>query len=135
MENFAATGGCTRKAVEQTFRPEQLSASYYNPLDALINNDPRMKAALLEFARVMKKAGYDYRHPDEVEPDIRQRLAALTNGGTIPVASMSAEQRAALRQLQDYERGVAVITHKLQEELLKPVEESIQMEKFSRRVQ
>ena len=135
MENFAATGGCTRRAAEQVFKPEQLSATYYNPQDTLINSDPRMKAAVATFGRDMKKAGYDYNHPDEVEPDIRTRLAALTNGGTLRVAAMSPEQQAALKRLQDYERAVAAISHKLQEELLKPVEERIQMELFARKVQ
>jgi len=135
MENFAATGGCTRRAAEQVFKPEQLSATYYNPQDTLINSDPRMKAAVAAFERDMKKAGYDYNHPDEVEPDIRTRLAALTNGGTLRVAAMSPEQQAALKRLQDYERAVAAISHKLQEELLKPVEERIQMELFARKVQ
>ncbi len=45
-ENFSRTGGCTRKAIEQVFEPEQLKATYYNPKDALINKDRRMKAAL-----------------------------------------------------------------------------------------
>jgi hypothetical protein len=135
MENFSATGGCTNRAVEQVFRPEQLSATYYNPQDALINNHPRMRAALAQFAREMKKAGFDYSHPDEVEPDIRARLAALTNGGTILVSAMSAEQKAALKRLQDYEMVVAVRSWRLQEEVLKPVEERIQIELFSRNVQ
>jgi hypothetical protein len=135
MENFSTTGGCTRAAVEQVFKPEQLSATYYNPQDALINNDPRMKAALAEFAREMKKAGFDYSHPDQVEPDIRARLAALTNGGTVLVENMSAEQKAALRRLQEYEMAVAVRSWRLQEEVLKPVEERIQMELFARKVQ
>jgi hypothetical protein len=134
MENFSATGGCTRRAVEQVFKPDQLNATYYNPQDALINSDPRMKAALATFGREMRKAGYDYNHPDEVEPDIRTRLAALTGGGTLRVSAMSPDQRAALKQLQDYERATAAISHKLQEELLKPIEERIQMELFSRQV-
>ena len=46
LENFSRCGGCTVKAIEQVFTPEQLKSTYYNPLDALINNDPRMKAAL-----------------------------------------------------------------------------------------
>ena len=83
MENFSNTGGCTRSAVGQVFKPEQLTASYYNPQDSLVNSDPRMKAALQRYAQEMKKAGFDYSHPDEVEPDIRARLAALTSGGTI----------------------------------------------------
>jgi hypothetical protein len=135
MENFSSTGGCTRKAVEQVFKPEQLNATFYNPQDALINKDPRMKAVLLEYAREMKKSGFEYNHPDEVEPDIRTRLASLTNGGSIPVTAMSADQRAALKQLQEYELAAAAKSYKLQEELVKPVEERIQQELFARKVQ
>jgi hypothetical protein len=135
MENFSGTGGCTRRAVEQVFKPEQLSATYYNPQDAAINNHPRMRPALAEFAREMKKAGFDYAHPDQVEPDIRARLAALTNGGTIPLAAMTADQKAALKRLQECELAVAFRSWTLQEEVLKPIEERIQMEMFSRPVQ
>ncbi len=134
-ENFSQCGGCTHKAIEQVFKPEQLKASYYNPQDALINNDPRMKAALRQYSAAMKKAGFEYSHPDEVEPDIRARLASLTDGGRIPVDKMSPEQRASLKKLQDYERAVAIKTFKLQDELLGPVEEKIQQELFSRKVE
>jgi hypothetical protein len=134
-ENFALCGGCTRKAIEQVFKPEQMKSSYYNPQNAFINNDPRMKAALRKFAAEMKKAGFDYTHPDEVEPDIRNRLAVLTNGGSIEVSQMSTSQRAELKKLQDYERRVASRMFKLQEELLTPVEEQVQQEIFARKVQ
>jgi hypothetical protein len=134
-ENFSQTGGCTRKAVEQVFKPEQLRATYYNPQDALINKDRRMKAALAVYAREMKKAGFEYNHPDEVEPDIRTRLAALTNNGRILVEKMSPEQKAALKKLQDYELAVAAKSVKLHEEIIAPVEERIQQELFSRKVQ
>jgi hypothetical protein len=134
-ENFAPCGGCTRKAIEQVFKAEHLKPSYYNPQDALINNDRRMKTALRYYASEMKKSGFDYSHPDEVEPDIRARLAALTSGGTIQIDKMSLEQRAGLKELQDYERGVAAKSFKLQEEVLGPVEEKIQQELFSRKVQ
>jgi hypothetical protein len=134
-ENFSRCGGCTRKAIEQVFKPEQLKATYYNPQNAFINNDPRMKAALRKFAAEMKKAGFDYTHPDDAEPDIRTRLAALTNGGTMPIEKMSSSQRNELKKLQDYERRVAAKTFKLQEDVLGPVEERIQQELFSRKVQ
>jgi hypothetical protein len=134
-EDLSATGGCTRTAVEQVFKPEQLKTNFYNPQDALINKDRRMKAALAFYAREMKKAGFDYSHPDEVEPDIRARLAALTNNGKILVERMSPEQRAALKKLQDYELAVAAKSFKLQEEVLGPVEEKIQQELFSRKVE
>lgn len=132
-ENFSRTGGCTSKAIEQVFEPEQLKATYYNPKDALVNKDPRMKAALRYYAREMRKAGFEYNHPDEVEPDIRGRLAAITNGGTIPVEKMSPEQRAALKKLQDYERRIAAKNFELQKEVLEPVEEKILEELFARK--
>jgi hypothetical protein len=134
-ENLSQCGGCTRKAIEQVFKPEQMKTSYYNPQNALINNDPRMKAALRKYAAEMKKAGFDYTHPDEVEPDIRARLAELTGNGTIPVDKMSPSQRNELTKLQDYERRVAAMDFKLQDELLTPVEERLQQELFARKVQ
>jgi hypothetical protein len=132
---LSRTGGCTRKAVAETFKPDQLKASHYNPQDALINKDQRMKAALGFWQREMKKASFDYGHPDEIEPDLRNRLSTLTEGGKLLVAKMSADQKAALRKLQDFERGVAAKSFKMQEEVLTPVEERIQEELFSRKVQ
>ncbi len=133
-ENFSRTGGCTRKAIEQVFEPEQLKATYYNPKDALINKDPRMKAALRYYAREMRKAGFNYNHPDEVETDIRERLAALTSGGEVPVEEMSPEQRAALKELQAFELRVAVKDFQLEQEVFDPVEEKIEEEMYSRKV-
>jgi hypothetical protein len=134
-EDLSRTGGCTRKAVGETFKPDQLKASHYNPQDALINKDQRMKAALGFWQREMKKAGFDYGHPDEIEPDLRNRLGTLTEGGKLLVAKMSPDQKAALRKLQDFERLVAAKSFKMQEEVLTPVEERIQEELFSRKVQ
>ncbi len=132
-ENFSRTGGCTRKAIEQVFEPEQLKATYYNPKDALINKDRRMKAALRYYAREMRKAGFDYDHADEVEPEIRERLAALTSGGMIPVEKMSPEQRAALKKLQNYERRVAAKNIEL-EEVFDSVQAKIEREMFAREI-
>ena len=134
-EDLSRTGGCTRKAVAQVFKPDQLKASHYNPQDALINKDPRMKAALGFWRREMKKAGFDYAHPDEIEPDLRNRLNALTEGGKVLVSKMSPAQQAALKELQGFERAVAVKSFKMQEEVLDPVEERIQQELFTRKVQ
>jgi hypothetical protein len=135
IEDLSRTGGCTRKAIEQVFKPDQLKASHYNPQDALIRKDPRMKAALGFWQREMKKAGFDYAHPDEIEPDLRNRLNALTEAGKLLVTKMSSDQKAALRKLQDFERAVAVKSFKMQEEVLDPVEERIQKELFSRKPQ
>ena len=134
-ENFSRIGGCTLDAVKQVFSAEQLSASYYNPKDAIVNKDPRMKTALRKYAAEMRKSGYDYNHPDEVEPDIRKRLDTLTQGGTLTAEKMSAEQSAALKNLQNYERRVAIKNHELAEKIFKPVEEQIEKEMFARGVQ
>jgi hypothetical protein len=134
-ENFARTGGCTRKAVEQVFTSEQLKSTYYNPKDAMVNKDPRMKAALRKYAHEMRKAGFQYNHPDEVEPDIWDRLAAITKGGTIPIEKLSGEQRGALKTLQDYERKAAAKNLKLQKDVFEPVEEKILEEMFARKPQ
>ena len=135
IENFSLCGGCTRKAVEQVFDPDQLKPGYYNPQDAQINKDPRMKSALRLYAREIRKAGFDYNHPDEVEADIRSRLNALTNGGRLLVDSMTSEQRLALQKLREYERRAAQKSYKLTQDLIVPVEEKIQEEKFARKPQ
>jgi hypothetical protein len=134
IENFARCGGCTLKAIEQVFEPEQLKSTYYNPKDAMINKDPRMKAALREFSEEMRDAGFDYNHPDDVETDIRNRLAEITGGATIPVEQMTPEQQAALKKLQEYERRVAVVAFELQEEIFEEVEEQIEKELYPREV-
>jgi hypothetical protein len=134
-ENFSLTGGCTRKAVAQVFKPDQLEATYYNPKDAMINKDPRMKAALQKYGGEMRKAGFSYNHPDEVEHDVRRRLAALTNGGTILVEKMTPAQLGTLKELQDYERRVASKNFELQEDVIDPVAEKIERELFARKSQ
>ena len=82
-EDFSRSGGCTREAIGRVFTSKELEATYYNPLDALINDDPRMKKALREYGAQMRAAGFDYDHPDEVESDVRERLDAITEGRTI----------------------------------------------------
>jgi hypothetical protein len=135
IDNFSGCGVCTRKAIEQAFKPGQVKPTSFNPQNAFINNDRRVTAALPGFVAEMEKSGFDYTHPDDVEPDIRARLAALTSGGTILVEKMSSEQRNELKKLQDYERRVAAKTFKFQDEVLGPVEEQIQQQLFSRKVQ
>jgi hypothetical protein len=132
IENFSRCGGCTRKAIEQVFTPEQLRSTYYNPKDALVNKDARMVATLKKIAEAYREAGYDYNHTDDVEPDIRKRLYDITGGGTIPVEKLSPEALGALKQLQAYERAVAVLTHELESRVFDPVEEKIERELYAR---
>lgn len=133
-EDFSRCGGCTRKAIEQVFKPEQLKPNYYNPKDALINKDKRMKAALQKYGAAMRDAGFDYKHPDQVEPDVRERLNAITDGGKLPPDKLSPDQQTALKKLQEYERRVAKKNVELQVEIFDPVEDQIEKELFSRDV-
>ncbi|MCZ6818587.1 MAG: hypothetical protein O7G31_03760 [Calditrichaeota bacterium] len=130
IEDFSGTGGCTRKAIEQVFKPEQMKATYVNPLDALVYHDPRVVAALVKFTECMNEAGFDYSHPDHVERDIRKRLYAITDG--LPVEKLSAEARAALKKLQEEERAVSVVTYECEDKFVDPAEEKVEREMYAR---
>lgn len=134
-ENFSRCGGCTLEAIKEVFKPEQLSVTYYNPKDALVNKDPRMKAALRTYSEKMRAAGFSYNHPDEVETDVRKRLDEILRGETPTVDRLSPEQQAGLKKLQEYERKVAKANLKWQEEIFDPVEEKIEKEIYSRKVE
>jgi hypothetical protein len=134
-EDFSRCGGCTRRAIEQVFDREHLRASYHNPKDALIAKDPRMRSALREYAKEMRAAGFDVDDPNVLEAEIWQRLDAITGGGTVPVEELSPEQRAALEELQNYERRLAVKSLELELRLIEPVEQRVEKELFARRVE
>lgn len=118
-EDFSRTGGCTRAAIEQVFTPEQLTVSYYNPLDALVDQDPRMIAALEDWRNCMHKAGFDYNTPEDTEPAIKERLEAITNGAA--VETLPADAQAALVELEGEERAVAVADYNCALEYVEPV--------------
>ncbi|MFN8444068.1 MAG: hypothetical protein U0175_25020 [Caldilineaceae bacterium] len=126
LEDFSRTGGCTRKAVEQVFTEDQLKATYLNPLDARIEQDPRMLAAVAQFADCLRKDGFNYNHPDEIESEIKKRLDAITNGA--PVDTLSPDAKAALTELQGEEKAVAVAATKCAEEIIEPVHTQIERE-------
>ena len=132
-EDFSRTGGCTRAAIEQVFGSEQLSVTYNNPKDALIEQDPRMVAAIAEYAECIRAEGFDYNHEREIESDLRDRLWAITQGA--PVESLSAEAQAALAELQNYERALAVVSYECEVRFLEPVEDRVERELYARRDQ
>lgn len=133
IEDLSQTGGCTRTAIAQAFNPEQLKSTYYNPKDARVDQDPRMKSALATFADTLRKAGYAYNHPKEIEPDLRARLHAITKG--LPLEQLSADARAALKKLQDYERALAVVAYDLETRVLDPVAAQVERELYARPIQ
>lgn len=128
-EDFSLTGGCTRAAIEQVFGSEVLNLTYYSPLDALIQQDPRMIAALSEFANCMRAAGFNYTNPNDVEPDIRKRLYAITGGA--PPETLSSDARSALAELQGEERAVATVAENCTIRIIEPVEDQVLRELYA----
>lgn len=104
-ENFSLTGGCTHKAIEQVFKPEELSATYVNAHDVILQQDPNMAGIFKDFADCMHGYGFNYSIEQEIEPDLKRRLNALTKGE--PIESLSAETQNALKQLQAEEVAIA----------------------------
>ncbi|MGH8927218.1 MAG: hypothetical protein ACRDWH_02615 [Acidimicrobiia bacterium] len=125
-EDFSETGGCTRAAVEEVFDEEQLSATYVNPGDVLIEQDPRVIAALEDWSQCVGEEGFDYSHPDEIEEDIQERFDAITEGQD--PQSLAGSALDALTELQGEERAVAQIDFECAEELLEPVIEEVESE-------
>jgi len=105
-ENFSMTGGCTRKAIEQLFQPEELSATYLNAHDAILQQDPNMARIFKQFADCMHDHGFNYTTEQEIEPDLKRRLNALTKGAL--VEALSPESQRALKRLQEEEVAIAV---------------------------
>ena len=128
-EDFSRTGGCTRTAIEKFFTPEQLSSTYVNPFDVLVDQDPRMVEANAKFAECMKAAGFEYSHEREVEPDLRKRLDTIAGGASLE--ALSSEARAALQELQTYERAVAAATVNCEETYLDPVANQVEREYYA----
>jgi hypothetical protein len=127
-EDFSETGGCTRAAIEQVFSSEQLSASYYNPGDALIEQDPRVIEAISDWSDCMREEGFDYNNPEEVESDIEDRLEAILDGAD--VESLSAEAQAVLNELQGEERAIAVRDLECEEEHIEPAVQQVEAELY-----
>jgi hypothetical protein len=64
-----------------------------------------MVAALEKYSECLRAAGFDYSHPDDLEPDFRKRLDAITDGQPVdsvilgyPGALASASGRRAPRR-------------------------------------
>lgn len=127
-EDFAETGGCTRAAIEQVFSPEELSAAYYNPGDALIEQDPRVIAAIAAWAACMREAGFDYNNPEEIEPDLEDRLDAILDGADPEMLSAAAQ--ADLTELQGEERAIAVADLECELKFIEPAVRQVETELY-----
>jgi hypothetical protein len=127
-EEFSETGGCTRTAIEQVFTPEELSAAYYNPKDALVEQDPRVIDAVAAWSDCMRQAGFDYNSPEEIEPDLEQRLNAILDGADPEMLSVAAQ--ADLTQLQGEERATAAADLTCELKFIEPAVRQVETELY-----
>jgi hypothetical protein len=125
-EDFSQTGGCTLEAVEQAFKPDELSVAFVNPGDVLIQQDPRVVAALQAWSECVREEGFDYNNPDEIEGDITERYQAITQGQD--PESLTGAALDALTELQGEERAIAQLDFECAEDLLEPVIEEVEAE-------
>lgn len=127
-EDFSETGGCTRTAIEQVFNPKEMGAAYYNPKDALIEQDPRVIAAVAAWSDCMREAGFDYDSPEETEEDIKDRLDAILDGAN--PETLSAAGQAELKELQGEERAIAVADLECEAKFIEPVVLQVETELY-----
>jgi hypothetical protein len=127
-EDFSQTGGCTRTAVEQAFSPEEVTAAYYNPKDALVEQDPRVIAAIASWADCMRAVGFDYNNPEEVEPDLEEQLDAILDGAESD--ELSSEAQAQLAELQGEEKVIAVADLGCDTQFIVPAVQQVETEVY-----
>jgi hypothetical protein len=129
-EDFSRTGGCTKSAIEQVFAPNEVSATYFNPADALILLDPRAQEAIDAFAACMSDNGFAYSHPDDVDFDLQLRYDTLVQGREHD--ELSASEMEQLQSLQDEERAVTAASDSCEVSHLEPELDRIEEEFFGR---
>jgi len=124
QEDFLPAGGCTETAIEEVFTPEQLSPSFFNPFDALVEQDPRMIEAQANWSDCMKEAGFEYATQGDPEDEFVERLQTLT-GGADP-ATLEGSDKDALTALQGEERAIAVVDFECAAEFIDDVEAQVE---------
>jgi hypothetical protein len=130
-EDFSQTGGCTRSAAEQTYKPTELNGSYVNPADKLLAQDPRVIAATATWAKCMRADGFQYDNPNQVDDDLRQQLAAITQNQD--PRTLTGPALDALTALQDQERAIAAKLTSCEEEHLEPIVAKVEAELYGAR--
>lgn len=127
-EDLSATGGCTRDAAAQTYSTSELSGSYLNPADRLVAQDPRMVTALTTWSECMRADAFLYATPDDVDADLIERFAAITNGQD--PSTLTGPGLDQLQALQDEERAIAAAMTACEERVVEPVQAQIENELF-----
>ena len=127
-EDFSETGGCTRSAAQQTYTATELGGTYVNPGDQLVDQDPRMIAALKQWSECMRADGYEYDLPDQIDDDLRDRLDAITEGQD--PATLTGPSLAALVELQGEELAIAAVYLTCEEDIIEPVQAKVEAELY-----
>jgi hypothetical protein len=109
-EDFSSTGGCTRNAVKQVFTKKQVSGSFVNPKDILIDEDPRIVGANEAWVQCMKDLGfdtrYDYRDQDDIIEHFQERFDKLV--GDDDPRSLTGARAAELEAMQKEEIAISL---------------------------
>ncbi len=127
-EDFSSTAGCTRTSAEKAYTPTELNGSYVNPNDQLIEQDPRMVAAVTQWSDCMKTAGFAYDAPGQVDEDLQTRLDAITAGED--PRTLTGPAAATLKELQGEELMIAAALTTCEEQHIEPVQAQVETEVF-----
>ena len=126
-EDFSDVDGCTAEAVAVVFDVEELDPNYVNPLDALVDNDPRVIEAIGKWASCMDEGGFGpFEHPDDAEDEVADRLDELVGSGS--VADLAGSELDALAELQGFERSIAALDETCDVTHLEPVADAVEDE-------
>ncbi len=124
-EDFSETEGCTKTAVDKAYSPDELSGSYVNPGDKLVEQDPRMVNALKAWSECVKEGGYAYDHPDQIIDDLTTRLEAITQGEDPQTITSP-----ALTELQGLEKAIAAVASECEAEHIEDVQVQVEAEVY-----
>jgi len=123
-EDFSPAGGCTETAVKEVYTEEQLSPTFFNPFDALVEQDPREIAAQKNWSTCMREAGFDYETQGDPEDEFKERLDDLTKGAD--PASLTGTDKDALAELQGEELAVAAADFECAVKFVNDVEQQVE---------
>lgn len=129
-EDFEPIGGCTRRAVEASFTPEQLDPNYVHPKDILVEADGRVAAAELAWSDCMGEAGYDYSDQDEIIEEYEDRLDELLDGDD--PEDLTGPRVEELADLQAEEIAVSLADYQCQVDHLDQVVRDVEVELFGK---
>ena len=129
--DFSQLGGCTRTATEEAFGGATVLQSLQSKLlelDRQIENDPRIVAAVANWARCMRQSGFDLARPQDVDSSLHQRLEAIVGAAAASGAerrSARGYDRAALAALQRQEVEMVAADLRCEKQHIHDVEQAV----------